>query len=118
MNAASTFDLNARTYTSTNMLTFSGFENLTGGSYTDQFLINASVTFNLNGGNGADEFNFFGTSQLTGSINGGVGSDTLNYRDYAAIVEVDLANKIATAVSGGINSVENETGSRNYGTTI
>ena len=118
MNAAAVFDLAAGTYTSTNTLSYSGFENLVGGSDTDVFLINGSVSCNLNGGAGNDEFVFNATHALTGAIDGGSGADMLNYFSYDADVNVNFALGTATGVSGGIKNMENFTGSALHTNTI
>ncbi len=78
-----TWDLNAGSYTSgTNVLDFTGFSTLTGGSGADTFDVDANVAYNLNGGAGNDVFQFSNADVLTGSIDGGAGSDTLDAEGY------------------------------------
>ncbi len=75
---------NAGTYTSTNALTFSSFENLTGGT-------------------GADTFRFSDAGSLAGAIDGGGGGNTLTI-DTAAAVEigsVDRMDDLTVVQSGG-----------------
>jgi hypothetical protein len=62
-------------------LTFSGFQNLTGGSVNDTFLF-------LPGG------------ALSGNLNGGAPINTLDYSQYGSPVTVNLAAKTATAIAG------------------
>ncbi len=74
-------------YISTNTLDFSGFENLSGGTGADTFnltgaLANATPTTiftgTLNGGDGLDQFNFVNNARLSGEIQGGNDSDTIS----------------------------------------
>jgi acrosin len=114
INAPAVFDLNALTYTSTNTLSFSGFDTLVGGSDADIFRVNASRSLNLDGGAGNDSFIFSGTNQLTGSIKGNTGTDLLDYQNYDADVTVNFAKGTATGVSAGISGIENFNGSLNH----
>ena len=78
-NAAATFTLaGTNEYVSTNTLAFSAFENLTGGSMADTFVVNSIYTGNLDGGGGADIFNL--DMALTGNIMGGAGNDVITLR--------------------------------------
>jgi len=81
LNAAATFALtgsNSGTYTSTNTLIFSAFENLTGGSALDTFTIMGNHTGNLQGGGGNDIFNF-NAGAVSGNIDGGAGNDIFGF---------------------------------------
>ncbi|MDD9817297.1 MAG: filamentous hemagglutinin N-terminal domain-containing protein, partial [Gammaproteobacteria bacterium] len=53
---------------------FSGIENLQGGSMADTFLVNAAHAGDLMGGDGPDTFNL--NNALTGMAGGGMGDDT------------------------------------------
>ena len=67
------------TYVSTNTLTFSGVENLTGGTGGDTFLVTESHTGNLSTGNGTNKIELDSTTGaiLTGNITGGTGADSI-----------------------------------------
>ena len=67
----------------TDTLTFSNFENLTGGSLADTFNVNAAHSGDLDGGAGADTFNIANT--LMGNIDGGAGDDTFTFSGAGAI---------------------------------
>ena len=67
----------------TDTLTFSGFDNLTGGSLADTFNIDAAHSGDLDGGAGADTFNIANT--LMGNIDGGAGDDTFTFSGAGAI---------------------------------
>jgi len=88
-------------YTSTNILDFSNFQNLTGGSGADTFTLAVDHTGNLVGGGDNDLFDFTDTVNITGSIDGGVGSDTLDWADYtSALTTVLSANGGNNGFSG------------------
>lgn len=92
----------ANTYSATNTLNFSAFENLTGGSSTDSF-------------------NFGPGASVLGNIDGGAstGNDTLNYSGYSSAVAVALSgtggydgfNGSSTAVGGTFSNIDTLTGS-------
>ena len=67
----------------TDTLTFSSFDNLTGGSLADTFNIDAAHSGDLDGGAGADTFNIANT--LMGNIDGGTGDDTFTFSGAGAI---------------------------------
>ncbi len=65
------------TYEGGNVITFSGFENLTGNTANDIFNVNTnSFTGNISDTGGANTFNI--ASVFTGNLTGGVGVDTFN----------------------------------------
>ena len=79
LNAAATWETDGTNrYLSTNVLDFSGFENLVGGSAADTFTISGAQTANLAGGVGADLFRFSDGAVLTGRVDGGAETDTLD----------------------------------------
>ena len=74
------------------LLTFSAFQNLTGGSANDDFILSDG----------------FGVS---GAINGGAaGSNTLDYSNYSTPVTVNLITGAATNIGLGITNIENADG--------
>jgi len=85
-NVANTWALVGSNGGTVNTSTFSGFENLTGG--TD-----------------ADTFVFSDGASVDGIIDGGDGNDTLDYTAYTTDIEVDLEHLTATG-TGGIANVE------------
>ena len=79
LNAAATWETDGTNrYLGTNVLDFSGFENLLGGSAADTFSISGTQTANLAGGVGADLFRFSAGAVLTGRVDGGAETDTLD----------------------------------------
>ncbi|HEX7965934.1 MAG TPA: filamentous hemagglutinin N-terminal domain-containing protein, partial [Gammaproteobacteria bacterium] len=96
LSSAATWALGASTtYTdngSGNVVTFSGFQNLTSGGGSDTFNITANNTLNLNGGAGSDSFVFSDGVTLTGSITGGGGvNDTLDLSAYTTALTFILS---------------------------
>jgi Ca2+-binding RTX toxin-like protein len=69
-----------------NAFTFSGVENLTGGSANDNFVLGKSLG-------------------VSGHIDGGVGLNMLDYAAYTTAVNVNLATGSATNIGHGINNV-------------
>ena len=91
INTAATWDLGAGTYTSTHVLTFTGFSTLVAGNGTgDTFDIDANVAYTLDGGTGADDFVFSNGKVLTGSIDGMGGSDTLDLSAYTTALTFNI----------------------------
>lgn len=81
LNAAATWTLGATdTYQSTNTLSFSGINNITGGSAVDTINVTGSKAININGGDGADVIQVASGAAVTGSIAGGAGSDQINFQ--------------------------------------
>jgi hypothetical protein len=72
-------------------VSFSGFQNLTGGSGND--------TFAFSDGQGVD-----------GTINGGGRTNTLDYSAYSTTVIVDLQTGTATGVGGSVQNIQNVIG--------
>jgi Ca2+-binding RTX toxin-like protein len=103
------------------ILTFSGIENLYGGSGDDIFEIRGKQTYNLFGGAGDNTFKFIGAAELNGTIDGGSGVNTLDYSKYNlgdnSGVEVNLATGQASGVSGGVQNISNLIGS-DYNDTL
>ncbi len=87
---------------------------------SDTGLVDGTFTFtgveNLAGGSGDDSFAFSGSGGISGTVAGGEGSDTLDYSAYDSSVTVDLATGTATGIKAdadnGCNGIENITGSR------
>ncbi|MBC1329585.1 beta strand repeat-containing protein, partial [Trichormus variabilis] len=91
INAAANWEIDGTNrYLSTNILNFSGIENLVGGSDADTFTISGAQTANIIGGAGADTFQFNDTATLTGTIDGGTGADTLDYAAYTTARQIAL----------------------------
>ena len=91
-NANTVWTLTAlNTFTVTG-LSFSGFQNLVGGSGDDRFV------FQTGGG-------------VSGTIDGGGGNNALDYSPYVGNIIVDLVLGSATGVGKGVSHVENVTGS-------
>ncbi len=96
------------------ILNFSGFANLQGGTDTDEFNVTAATTANLKGGAGVDTFNI--DAALTGTISGEGGADLL---DLVTLVTAHVALTgsdadgfagTATSVSGGFDGIRRLTG--------
>jgi hypothetical protein len=95
-NGAHVFNLTGHNAGSFSGITFSGFQNLVGGT-------------------GRDAFRFTNNSAvLDGTINGGGGGDFLDYSGYTIPVTVNLTTGSATAVdagnAGGIRNIQNVIG--------
>jgi len=90
INAGATWTVNGggTTYLSTNTLTFSAMENLTGGTGIDVFNVGGAYTGNLSGGDGADDFNF-NAGAVTGNIDGGIGNDIFDFNGGSVTGNVD-----------------------------
>ncbi|VAW84687.1 hypothetical protein MNBD_GAMMA18-1219, partial [hydrothermal vent metagenome] len=82
-----------------NTLTFSGFDNLTGGTGVDQFTISVDAS-TLNGGGGNDTFNINAPGVTLTNLRGGTGNDTLNGNDSANTWTINAANS-GSLVNGG-----------------
>ncbi|MFO0867489.1 MAG: hypothetical protein U0935_00955 [Pirellulales bacterium] len=111
INAVSTWDLDGSpSYTSTQILTFSGIETLQGGSDVDNFNVTSGTIANLLGGGGADVFTISGTT-LSGSLNGEGGSDTLQGTSINSVVLTgSTANGFSGTeanVTGGFSGIDN-----------
>jgi hypothetical protein len=64
----------------------------------------------INAGAGDDTFTFVGDGRLDGLIDGGGGNNTLSYAGFNGDVVVNLRRHTATAVGGGVFSIQNITG--------
>jgi hypothetical protein len=77
---------------------------------TDQGTLNNIVTWNgfdnLTGGSGEDTFAFHDTSLVTGAINGGGDSDFLDYTAYSQPFVADLSTGKAPLIDGSVSNVE------------
>ncbi|MEM6998884.1 MAG: hypothetical protein AAF419_03480, partial [Pseudomonadota bacterium] len=92
INDVSTFNLtgaNSGTYVRTQTLTYSGVQNLNGGTNTD--------TFNIAGGS------------IAGALTGGAGTDTITGGTNYVVTGADAGT--VTGITGGWSQVENLTGS-------
>ncbi|MDD4369351.1 MAG: hypothetical protein PHP39_10525, partial [Oscillospiraceae bacterium] len=100
-------------------LSFSGFENLTGGNQADTFILNGQVNYRLSGGEGDDIFRFCDQATLQNSVDGGAGNDTLDLSLYTtglnvalqALGEIDGFNGNLALVSGGFQNIDTLLGS-------
>ncbi len=115
LNAAATWDVALGTYTdnaSARVLTFTGFDDLFGGSAVDTFNVDAAATADIDTGAGNDVLNVNLNGSLTGSVAFGLGTDTLDYSGYTAGgATVSLQTMTATGISGGFTGLENFVGS-------
>jgi len=75
-----------------NVMNFTGVENLTGGAANDTFF-------------------FFNGGRVTGVINGGGGSNFMGYSQFGQGVVVDLRNRTATGIDQGFEGIDSITGS-------
>jgi hypothetical protein len=99
-NAPTTWNVTAQNAgTLTGGITFSAFQNLTGGSAND--------TFVLANGVGVD-----------GNLDGGGGTNTLNEAAYLTPVTVDLTANTATGVGGSIANLQSFVGAGAGGNTL
>jgi hypothetical protein len=114
-NANFTVQSGDDTYTSTNILVFTGFNDLIGNGGTDTFDISEAHTGSLSGLGGNDDFNFLAGGSVTGTVAGGVGSDSL---DYSVNVTVSLTNSTTdgyagddgTIYTGGFTNIDSVSG--------
>lgn len=97
-NAANAWNIAAANAGSVGSVSFSGFENLTGGAQ-------------------ADTFTFAEGALLKGKIDGGAGSDTLDFSSVAFALTVNLQSKTATRL-GGWASLEQFLGGSGANTLI
>ncbi len=80
-NAATTWTISGANAGTVGSLTFSGFENLKGGS-------------------AADSFAFTGIGSISGTVNGGGGVNTLDVSGYSLPATIDLQTSKATPIAG------------------
>ncbi|WP_197997539.1 cadherin domain-containing protein, partial [Gimesia panareensis] len=116
INAGAIWTLDgANQYSSTNTLSFSGFENLTGGTDVDSFNITGSQSLNLAGNSGNDVFSFADSASLTGTIDGQAGADQIDYSALTTSIDVVLTANgsydgfqgTEATVSGGFDNINN-----------
>ncbi|QDV16090.1 Extracellular serine protease precursor [Gimesia panareensis] len=116
INAGATWTLDgANQYSSTNTLSFSGFENLTGGTDVDSFNITGSQSLNLAGNSGNDVFAFADGASLTGTIDGQAGADQIDYSALTTSIDVVLTANgsydgfqgTEATISGGFDNINN-----------
>ncbi|QDT88852.1 LamG-like jellyroll fold domain-containing protein [Gimesia algae] len=114
INATAAWSINGTNeYTSTNNLSFDGFENLSGGTQVDTFTISGSQSHNLAGNTGNDVFTFADGATLTGTIDGQAGSDQLDYSLYTSSIDIGLSilgsfdghQGTVTSISGGFDNI-------------
>jgi Ca2+-binding RTX toxin-like protein len=76
--------------------------------------LNGTLTFtsfeNLSGGTGSDLFSFASGAAVAGFVNGQGGTDTLDYSVYVTGVYVNLLTGTATGVGGIVSGIENVIG--------
>jgi len=97
-NVANAWNLSAANAGDVNGVTFSNFENLTGGTDVDAFTLADAAT-------------------LTGTIDGGDGDDTLDYAAYTTPVEVALGANSATGL-GSFANIESFIGGADSDTLV
>ena len=85
-NAANTWTVSTANSGKLNATMFAGFENLTGGSLNDNFVLGKSVG-------------------VAGHIDGGAGINMLDYAAYTTAVAVNLNTGTATGVGRGVNNI-------------
>jgi hypothetical protein len=109
LNAASTWDIAAGTIkntAATKLITYTGFENIVGGTSVDTFTINASTATTISGGDGNDIFNITATGISVDLLVGGT-----NANDNDSIVGSTNVNDwsvTATKGSGKLRSSLND----------
>ena len=107
MNTASVWNISTQTYVSSRIFSYSGVENLHGGSSTDGFIFTDGASFN-------------------GTLDGGAGIDTLNFAAYTSarnIVLTDLGsidgfNGTEASITGGFENMNGFTGSGATGDSL
>jgi hypothetical protein len=105
----------------TNVLTGPDIDNTWRITGTNAGTLNTTISFsgfqNLTGGSGADTFIFSNGAQVTGTIDGGGGTNTLDYSAYTTGVTVDLSANLATGTGSFLN-VQSFAGSAGGGNTL
>ena len=88
--------------------------NITGAATENYQSSGHTMTFsgieNLNGGTGSDAFTFADAASHSGDLTGGAGVDQLDYSAYSSSVTVNLLAGTATGVVGLVSQIENVTG--------
>lgn len=98
-NAATTWTISSANAGIVNGLTFSGFENLTGGSATDTFA-------------------FTGAGSISGSVNGGGGINILNLSRYSSPATINLQTSKATPIADTFSNVTSFVGDNATSTLV
>ncbi len=91
-NVVNTWNITSRDAGNVNGLLYSGFQNLTGGTSNDSFVMGA-------------------TGVVAGTLSGGTGSNTLDYSNRTASIVANLQTNSATAIGNGFNGITNIVGS-------
>ncbi len=60
---------------------------------------------NLTGGSGQDWFKLTESGRISGNLNGGVGDNALDYSSWTAAIDVNLATRTGSGVTGTISNV-------------
>ncbi len=98
-DSGATWNVNGMNSGTANGLTFSSFENLTGGLGTDQFV-------------------FFPGGSVSGNIDGGGGVNTLDYSHLSTPVAVNLQTSSSTGIGGTYTHITNFIGGSGSNTVI
>jgi Ca2+-binding RTX toxin-like protein len=94
----------------TDMVSYHGIENITGGSGDDRFYIAGSQSMNLNGGAGNDSFIFSNQGLLIGIIDGGSGNDVIDYSgDLTTILDIRVFVLTSLGSQDGFAGLERAT---------
>ncbi len=117
-NAPNTWEINTTTNSTLGSVSFTGIENVTGGTGIDTFNINENYTGTLSGNDGDDIFNvksiFAGTINGDGDSGGAGNRDTVDFSTYVGTVSVTtnqfntietlIGNSTASTLTGGTSS--------------
>lgn len=85
-NQNNTWSVTSKNVGKVNSFTFSGVENLTGGTQNDNFVLTNGIG-------------------MGGHLDGGAGLNMLDYAAYTTAVNVNLATSVATNITGGISNI-------------
>jgi hypothetical protein len=96
-NVPSTWNIGNDSGTINSTITFSQFQNVTGGNHNDAFVLILG-------------------SHLSGDLNGGAGRNLLDYSNYNGPVIIDLQNGHCTGIDGHVTNIQD--GSAEEGTLI
>ena len=94
------------TYVSTNTLQFSGIDNLTGSSAADTFNVNVSATVDIDAGDNDDQFNVASGAVITGTLDGGAGADNFDFNGVITLPTLNGGTGGDTLdLAGGTNAI-------------